>query len=63
MNYLIGLAFLVVGSAIVVVDTLIRHHKHQHEHTITHEHDGYVHTYVIEHEHSDKLILRMLNAL
>lgn len=51
MNYLIGLAFMIAGSAVVVADTLIRHHIHQHEHVITHEHDGYIHTHVITHEH------------
>lgn len=51
MYYLIGLIFMVIGSAVVVVDTLIRHHIHQHEHVITHEHDGYVHTHIITHEH------------
>lgn len=51
MNYLFGLAFMIAGSAVVVADTLIRHHIHQHEHIITHEHDGYVHTHVITHQH------------
>lgn len=51
VSYLSGLAFMVIGSAIVVVDTLIKYHQHQHEHTIIHEHDGYTHTHVITHEH------------
>lgn len=51
MNYLFGLAFMVAGSAFVVADTLVKHHIHQHEHVITHEHDGYVHTHVIIHNH------------
>ncbi len=51
MNYLFGLAFMVVGSAVVVADTLVRHHIHQHEHVITHDHDGYIHTHVIVHQH------------
>ncbi len=51
MNYLFGLAFMVVGSAVVVADILVRHHIHQHEHVITHDHDGYIHTHVIVHQH------------
>lgn len=51
ISYILGLIFMIIGSAIVVADTLIRHHKHQHEHTVTHEHDGYLHTHVITHEH------------
>lgn len=51
LNYLFGLIFMVIGSVVVVADTLIRYHAHQHEHVITHEHDGYIHTHVITHEH------------
>ena len=51
LNYLFGLIFMVIGSVVVVADTLIRYHAHQHEHVITHEHNGYIHTHVITHEH------------
>ncbi len=50
-TYLPALGIMAVGSAIVVVDTLIMRHRHIHTHTITHTHDGSTHTHVIEHEH------------
>ena len=51
INYLFGLVFMIIGSVVVVADTLVKHHMHQHSHIITHEHDGYVHTHVITHRH------------
>ena len=42
---------MVAGAALVVVDTLVRHHTHPHQHTFTHFHGGYVHTHTITHTH------------
>lgn len=49
--YLIALVVMVAGSALVVVDTLIRHHAHEHQHTFTHTHDGSTHTHTVMHSH------------
>lgn len=50
--YFIGLAIMILGTIIVVVDTLAKKHNHIHKHTVTHTHDGSTHTHTIEHEHS-----------
>ncbi|MDO4851952.1 MAG: DMT family transporter [Clostridia bacterium] len=49
--YLIGLIVMISGSALVVADTLIRHHTHAHQHTFTHTHDGTTHTHMVTHSH------------
>ncbi len=49
--YLAALGVMVAGAALVVVDTLVRHHTHPHQHTFTHFHGGYVHTHTITHIH------------
>ena len=49
--YLVALGVMVAGAALVVVDTLVRHHTHPHQHTFTHFHGGYVHTHTITHTH------------
>ena len=51
MMYLIALGIMIAGSMLVVADTLIKHHSHAHEHTITHTHDGSTHTHTIMHTH------------
>ena len=43
--------FLMAGSAVVVIDTLILHHTHEHQHTFTHTHDGSTHEHTITHVH------------
>lgn len=50
-NYGIALVIMVIGSAIVVADTLIMKHHHSHTHTITHTHDGTTHTHKFTHDH------------
>ncbi len=49
--YLAALAVMIAGAALVVIDTLMRHHTHPHTHTFTHFHGGYVHTHTITHTH------------
>ena len=49
--YLAALAVMVAGAALVVIDTLMRHHTHPHQHTYTHFHGGYVHTHTVTHTH------------
>lgn len=50
-TYLISLLIMIVGTAIVVADTLIRTHSHEHQHTYTHFHNGHMHTHTITHCH------------
>ena len=49
--YFIALIVMLGGSALVVADTLIRHHAHEHQHTFTHTHDGTTHTHTVTHSH------------
>lgn len=49
--YMVALAVMIGGSALVVADTLIRHHAHQHYHTFSHTHDGSTHTHTVIHSH------------
>ena len=49
--YVIALFVMIAGSAVVVIDTLIRHHTHEHQHTFTHTHDGSTHEHTITHVH------------
>ena len=50
-TYLLGLAIMILGTIIVVIDTLAKKHFHTHKHLITHTHDGSTHSHTIEHEH------------
>ena len=52
--YVIALIVMVFGSALVVVDTLIRQHDHEHQHTFTHSHGGSTHTHTVRHSHIHK---------
>lgn len=49
--YLFALAFMLVGTVLVVWDTIMKHHVHQHNHVIVHTHDGMTHTHIITHTH------------
>ena len=49
--FIVALIIMMVGTALIVRDTLIHNHKHAHTHVITHTHDGSTHTHVIEHIH------------
>ncbi|MCR5153628.1 MAG: DMT family transporter [Lachnospiraceae bacterium] len=50
-TYILALVVMALGSALVVRDTLIRHHMHEHTHTFTHVHNGVKHTHTITHTH------------
>lgn len=52
--YVIALLVMVIGSALVVVDTFIRQHDHEHQHTFTHSHGGRTHTHTVRHSHVHK---------
>lgn len=49
--YFIGLIIMIVGSLLVVADTLIQHHTHFHRHSFKHTHDGISHTHTVTHSH------------
>lgn len=51
LTYFIGLAIMILGTAIVVLDTLENKHEHTHTHEVTHTHDGITHTHIVEHSH------------
>ena len=51
LMYFCGLALMIVGTGFVVYDTMLKHHRHSHTHTIVHTHNGITHTHVITHEH------------
>ena len=50
--YLAALIVMGAGSALVVADTMVRHHAHTHCHTFTHSHDGTTHTHTVIHTHA-----------
>lgn len=50
-TYLVALAVMAAGSALVVADTLARRHTHPHAHTFTHTHGGVTHTHTVTHVH------------
>ena len=49
--YFVSLLVMIGGAALVVIDTLKRHHAHLHVHTFTHTHDGSTHTHTVTHTH------------
>ena len=49
--YLIALAVMSAGTALVVADTLIRSHTHPHQHVYTHTHGGVTYTHTVTHTH------------
>lgn len=49
--YLLALAIMLAGTALVVVDTIIRNHVHVHQHTFVHTHDGSTHSHTVTHSH------------
>ena len=49
--YFIGLAIMILGTFIVITDTLAKTHSHTHTHRITHSHGGTSHSHTVEHSH------------
>lgn len=60
-TYFIGLGIMILGTIIVVIDTLAKKHMHMHQHKITHSHDGSTHTHIIEHEHEHTHLINSNN--
>ncbi|MBO4312544.1 MAG: DMT family transporter [Desulfovibrionaceae bacterium] len=50
-TFLISLAVMIAGTALVVVDTLLLSHAHQHLHTFIHTHAGSTHAHTVMHSH------------
>ena len=50
-TYFLGLVIMILGTVIVVIDTLAKKHNHTHQHTFTHTQDGQTYTHTFEHEH------------
>lgn len=50
-SYFAGLAIMILGTVIVIIDTLTKKHNHSHTHLFTHTHDGSTHSHTVEHEH------------
>lgn len=49
--YLVALIIMILGSILVVLDTMAKKHYHRHYHTFSHIHDGSLHTHTISHTH------------
>ena len=56
-SYFSGLVIMIIGTVIVVIDTLSIKHSHVHKHEIVHTHDGVTHTHIIEHDHEHTHVL------
>lgn len=50
-RYYVGLFFMLIGTAFVVYDTMVKYHIHEHTHVIVHTHNGIRHRHVISHAH------------
>lgn len=50
-SYAVALAVMVLGTGIIVYDTLLLNHKHEHQHVLTHTHNGTMHMHIITHSH------------
>lgn len=57
-TYVLALVIMLIGTALVVWDTITRHHHHAHVHVITHTHNGITHTHTIEHYHGHEHYLK-----
>lgn len=51
-GYLLALFIMVIGTILVVYDTLVHSHVHEHTHSFTHTHGGRTHTHTIVHTHA-----------
>lgn len=50
-TYFIALLVMVAGTVFVVMDTLVKHHAHEHTHIFSHTHNGITHTHTVTHTH------------
>lgn len=52
VSYAIAWFVMIVGTVLVVLDTLMHGHTHKHIHMVTHTHDGSTHTHEVVHSHA-----------
>lgn len=57
VSFVIALLLMLLGTCLIVYDTLLHSHRHAHTHAITHTHDGTTHTHVVEHSHDHVHVL------
>ncbi len=57
-SYLLALVIMLLGTGIIVYDTLLYSHEHEHRHILVHTHNGITHTHIITHTHEHDHILR-----
>lgn len=57
VSFVIALLLMLLGTCMIVYDTLLHSHRHAHTHAITHTHDGTTHTHVVEHSHDHVHVL------
>ena len=55
--FLIAMLVMIVGTALIVYETLVHSHTHVHRHFVTHTHDGTTHTHTIEHSHEHSHVI------
>lgn len=55
--FVIALCLMIIGTVVIIYDTLIHSHQHMHTHAITHTHDGTTHTHIIKHSHEHMHII------
>lgn len=53
-NFILALVIMVLGSLLVVYDTLLKEHSHSHTHVVAFLHDGHRESRVIRHSHPHK---------
>ena len=50
-TYLAALAVMILGSVLVVADTMTQRHSHRHRHVFIHYRNGFSHVHVVTHSH------------
>jgi drug/metabolite transporter (DMT)-like permease len=55
--FLVAMLVMIVGTALIVYETLVHSHTHVHRHFVTHTHDGTTHTHTIEHSHEHSHVI------
>ncbi|MCR5345084.1 MAG: DMT family transporter [Lachnospiraceae bacterium] len=55
--FVIALLIMLVGTSVIVYETLVYNHTHVHKHFVTHTHDGTTHTHVVKHSHEHMHVL------
>ena len=51
LSYAAALVVMLLGTGIIIYDTLVYSHSHEHQHVLTHTHSGATHVHLITHIH------------